>query len=414
MSGTLVDSRGPSISMLIGALLILFGYAIVRNAYVTIISSVPLIATAILCVGGGSTFILSAVVKCAAVNFPEIRGFATSIPMAAFGLSAFVLAWASAVLYPGDTHGLLLMLMYLPALIFFISYFYVKFLPQTGNSLQGHMGSGQSRRSSLEMVELGHTRQPSFEAVLHNSKSLADVHGIQLFTNSLFWSHFLIMGLLAGIGQMYIYSCGYIVKALLTSEHSMSTLSSGTDATEETKAFLALIQGTQSFHVGIISLSSFTGRLCSGSFSDYLVNRLHMQRDWLLLGAGLFAFIGQVCGLFVTSSIHLWAISVCSGLMYGMCFGSYPMIIGDAFGMKHFSQNWGVLALSPIPTAYAFNVLFGKVYDENSVMDEMGNRECSLGHECYNYAFQVTLASSVAVLILAFHVIVKHRQRRVQ
>lgn len=378
----------------------------VKKAFAESISSFALIASALLSVGGGSTFILSAVVKCAAVNFPELRGFATSIPMAAFGLSAFVLAQVSAVICPGDTYGLLRILTYLPVVTLFFCFFFVKFVSQPYASLQGD-NSPRDLRSNIEMVDP--TRQPRFDTH-NNTKSATELQGRQLFRSSLFWYHFLIMGLLAGIGQMYIYSCGYVVKALLGSDHSH--VSDGANAMEDAKAFLAQVQNTQSFHVGIISLSSFTGRLCSGSFSDILVNKLRMQRDWMLIVAGTFAFIAQACGLLVTSSIHLWIISVCTGLMYGMCIGAYPMIIGDAFGMKNFSQNWGILALSPIPTAYAFNLLFGRIYDRNSIITDQGSRECALGNKCYSEAFKVTLASSVFVLFLACHVIFRHRHKR--
>lgn len=406
ISGAIVDARGPSISIVIGAFLIAFGYSVVTNAYVNTISSFPLVSSALLCVGGGSTFVLSAVMKCAAVNFPHVRGFATSIPMAAFGLSAFVLAQISGYMYPGNTYGLLLLLSYLPLAIFLFSFFFVKFMPQPYTFLQND--GTRAVRSSIELV--GHARQPSFEVVLHNTKSDVNIHGNELFKSSLFWSHFVIMALLAGVGQMYIYSCGYIVKALLLSDHTHIATSVAADiAVEDTKEFRALVQSMQSFHVGILSLSSFMGRLCSGSLSDYLVSRLSRQRDWLLVGAGLFCFIAQAGGLNVTSIEHLWIVSSCTGLMYGMCFGSYPTIIGDAFGMKNFSQNWGILALSPIPTAYTFNWLFGKVYDGNSVIDEFGIRECTLGIKCYSQAFKTSLFASVVIILLASHVLVRQR-----
>lgn len=35
--------------------------------------------------------------------------------------------------------------------------------------------------------------------------------------------------------------------------------------------------------------------------------------------------------------------------------------------MRHFSQNWGWTAVAPIIGSNTFNVLFGSVYDANSV-----------------------------------------------
>jgi MFS family permease len=427
-SGSLVDSRGPSLALFIGAALIFGGYSVVRAAYShALVSSFPLISAALLCVGGGSTFVLSAVVKCAAVNFPEVRGFATSVPMAAFGLSAFVVSRIGSTFYPGDTYGLLSILVYLPAAIFLFAYFYARFVPTKGPNIQDQISEAAGVRSPGrgDAIQMVHMRQPSVDAVLYNSsatKSNAiDIYGTKLLKSSLFWTHFFVMGILAGIGQMYIYSCGYIVNALVLAERgslattvaaAASSDASAQDAVQEAQRFLMLVQETQSFHVGIISLSNFAGRLCSGTFSDYLVNRLQLQRDWLLLGAAVLAGGSQMLGIYVEAPAHLWAISMGSGLMYGVCFGSYPMIVGDAFGMAHFSQNWGILALSPIPTAYFFNMLFGMFYDHNSAVDAHGHRECSLGKFCYNEAFRYTTVFSLVALVLALTIILKHRKGR--
>lgn len=408
-SGSLVDSQGPSLAIAIGAALIFLGYNVVREVYSYALSSFPLVAGALLCVGAGSTFVLSAVVKCAAVNYPNLQGVATSIPMAAYGLSAFVLAWSSTIFFPGDTYGILVILSVVPAALFLFSFFFVKLLPQqTYASLQAD--DNHSRTTSVDVIELTHIRPQSADPMVYNNKPNVDLHGKRLLTSPLFWYHVLIMGILAGIGQMYIYSCGYIVKALLVFEYKISTLPSNT--ADDVEKFLAIVHRTQSLHVGIISLSSFTGRLFSGSFSDYLVNSLNTRRDWILLGAGAICAFAQLCGLYISSSSHLWIISLSTGLMYGMCFGSYPMIVGDAFGMNHFSQNWGIVTLSPIPTAYVFNWLFGRFFDDNSIVDDTGNRECILGIECYEKAYQITLASSIAVIFLTAHLLLKYRHRR--
>lgn len=407
-SGSLVDSQGPSIAIAIGAALIFLGYNVAREVYNYSLSSFPLIAGALLCVGAGSMFVLSAVVKCAAVNYPDLQGVATSIPMAAYGLSAFVLAWTSSAIFPGNTYGILLILSFVPAVLFVFSFFFVRFIP-TPEYAALATSEAQSRTTSIDVIEMTHLRQSEVELTVTNDKSTVDVHGKELFSSSLFWTHFAIMGLLAGIGQMYIYSCGYVVKALLLHEHELSKLPSKT--ADDVEKFLAIAHQVQSFHVGLISLSSFSGRLFSGSFTDFLVNRLKTQRDWALLGAGVIATIGQSCGLFISNSSHLWIISITTGFMYGMCFGSYPMIIGDAFGMRHFSQNWGILTLSPIPTAYMFNWLFGKFYDDHSIVDDTGSQECLLGIDCYKSAYHVTLVASFGIIALAVHVLWKHRHQ---
>ena len=41
------------------------------------------------------------------------------------------------------------------------------------------------------------------------------IGGFKLFAMKQYWAHFLLMGLLCGSGQMYIYCVGYVVRALV-------------------------------------------------------------------------------------------------------------------------------------------------------------------------------------------------------
>lgn len=432
-SGTLVDTQGPSVAIAIGAALVFLGYNVVQQAYSHSYSSFPVIAGAMLCVGAGSTFVLSAVVKCAAVNYPNLQGIATSIPIAAYGLSAFVLSWFSALVVPDNTEGMLWVLCVAPTVLFVFAFFFVRLLPpQEYTSLETEItdeinptrphSPGESHE--LQMV----TRSRALTLSDHNdldedhedhenvvvvgldnaeTENSEDLHGQKLLSSALFWIHCLIMGILAGVGQMYIYSCGYVVKALLTHEHPLATMTPN-----EVDQFLALVHQTQSFHVSIISVSSFAGRLVSGTATDFLVHRVHTSRDWILFGIAVLCLLAQFCGLVISRSSLLWITSGSTGFMYGMCFGAYPMIIGDAFGMNHFTQNWGIITTSPIPTAYLFNWIFGKFYDSNSVEDtSTGNLECTLGIACYSKAYIVTLAASVLVVGLSVLVVFKSNTR---
>lgn len=431
-SGTLVDTQGPSIAIAIGAVLVFLGYSIVQQAYNHSYSSFPVIAGAMLCVGAGSTFVLSAVVKCAAVNYPNLQGIATSIPIAAYGLSAFILSWFSALVVPDDTNGMLWVLCIAPAVLFLFSFFFVGLLPPQGySSLETDVSNevdparpyspGESHElhmlSRSRALTISGSTYPDDNVDNHEvvvvglddtgAEQAPDLYGQNLLVSPLFWAHCLIMGILAGVGQMYIYSCGYIVKALLTYENSMATMSSA-----ELDQFLALVHQTQSFHVSIISINSFTGRLVSGTCTDFLVHRFHKSRDWVLFGIALLCLVAQFCGLVISSSSLLWITSSATGLMYGMCFGAYPMIIGDAFGMDHFTQNWGVITTSPIPTSYLFNWLFGKFFDRNSVENtDTGHLECKLGLGCYSKAYIVTLSASVLVVVLTVLVVFKEKMR---
>ena len=44
----------------------------------------------------------------------------------------------------------------------------------------------------------------------------------------------------------------------------------------------------------------------------------------------------------------LWHASVLLGLAYGGMFGIFPTITIEWFGLGHFSENWGLVSLSPM------------------------------------------------------------------
>jgi MFS family permease len=356
--------------MAIGGVLLFLGYFLIKVCYVSGFSYMPLLALSLLLVGAGSSFSFSPVVKCAALNFPHARGFATSIPMAAIGLSAFVISTAATIIIPGDTEGFLSLLAFLPASLFIICINFVKFLPPT--------------YIPARKAENGGTLYHEKEIDHGELKNQPDLHGVELLKNRTFLLHFCLMGLVSGVGQMYIYSCGYCVRAL-----------AGSEATDT-----SYVQSLQSLQVAIISIGSFSGRLSSGILSDYLYSRYRLQRSWLLLGAGVLSLLAQFSGLWVSSVSKLWIVSMITGLAYGMCYGSYPTIISDTFGMRYFSQNWGILAISPLVFSYMFNMMFGHYYDLNSSEDDLGHHVCLKGIQCYYSSFKVTaFAVSIAIVL---------------
>lgn len=375
LAGVVVDRKGPKVPVIIGAIATFLGYNIIKACYRDKIDTVGILAAALLLVGAGSTFTFSAVVKCAALNFPNARGFATSVPMAAFGLSAFFLSTIASIYMPGDTFRFLQLLSLLPSALFMVSLYFIRFPPVAHTP------------ETIELDDVDHDI-----GAKQKKQDDRDIHGSQLLRNRLFWSHFLVMGVLAGIGQMYIYSCGYVVRALLGSADAVA------------------VQRTQSVQVGLISLSSFGGRLLSGSLSDYLNNKLRYQRTWLLVGAGAISLFAQTAGLTIQDASQLWVISIVTGVAYGICYGSYPTIVGDSFGMKHFSQNWGLLALSPVSASYIFNMLFGYYYDINSTTDTYGHQTCTLGRACYSSAFKITILGALFVIFMALESILINRK----
>jgi MFS family permease len=226
-----------------------------------------------------------------------------------------------------------------------------------------------------------------------------NITGSQLIYQPRFWLLFLTTGLLAAIGQMYIYSVGYMVKALITSHLSTSEI--GTQAMEE------IIQKEQQLQVSLLSIANCIGRILAGILGDIILQSFNKPRTLLLFIPGFGFMASQILLLVVADYTKLPLVSLLIGLVYGFIFCIIPIIVGDTFGMESFSFNWGIVALAPIVPSFYFTSLFGKVYDSNSTTDPVSNTVgCTLGKLCYSsifkFTFCVTIIVTVIIVILNF------------
>ena len=154
-------------------------------------------------------------------------------------------------------------------------------------------------------------------------------------------------------------------------------------------------------HVEILSFMSFCGRLASGVGSDVIVKKLNMSRFWCLLLSSLIFLLAQVFGFTITTPHALGLVSSLTGLAYGFLFGVYPTLVVETFGIAGFSQNWGTMTLAPILFGNVFNLLYGRIYDEHSVIGVDGTRDCRDGVECYRNSYIVTTVASVVGVVVS-------------
>jgi MFS family permease len=496
--GMLVDARGPRVGVMLGALLFLGGYAPLAVAFRQAGDAgagagggqegdfwgsgwgVLWLCVFSFLTGAGSCAAFTAAIKLAALAYPGRSGSATAFPLAAFGLSAaFFAAVAAAVLSPGDTYGVLVLLavgtVLLP--VGCLPFVGVKGLSRDADRERGGRrrrrrrksladvgqdadadadantpsGSGRASRASStpppppylpahdddedadEDVDApflpSDTDDEATPADLARSKSseqlrraappsdsdTIDIRGMALTRLPRFWLVFALLCLLSGTGLMTINNIGNVVLALWRSSRATSSSSSSPpkviaagSAEEE-----ASVHATQSLHVTLLSLSSFTGRLLSGIGSDFLVINLRTSRFWCLVASSLLFCVAQYAASAVTTLPSLWLVSVATGLGYGVLFGVYPVIVKENFGVKGLSQNWGTMTLAPVLSGNLFNFAFGLVLDANSGVGDAGERVCLQGRECYRMAFWVTLfAAALGVGLSGFAVWVERRERR--
>lgn len=98
-----MDKKGYTVALIIGGLSIISGYLGMKKQYDNQYSHLLVSSSFLFLIGCGSTFINSACMKCCAVSFPSIRGVATSLPLALYGLSALFYSVIASVFFPGKT-----------------------------------------------------------------------------------------------------------------------------------------------------------------------------------------------------------------------------------------------------------------------------------------------------------------------
>lgn len=378
LAGAVVDRHGYTLALALGGIFIVGGYIGLRHQFDTSYSNLKVLCMLLFSVGCGSTFINLACLKCCAITFPSIRGVATSLPLALYGLLAVFYSVIASVFYPGDT-------------LRFMRFIVVSLIGIFGLCAPHVMlcDRSRARRAKKEPEQM-----PEKELLVHGLHHNSEVAGLALLCLPRFWLLFAVTGALASLGQMYIYSVGYMVKALVISTLEVP------DA-DMAPAVDVIVQQQQQLQVGLLSVTNCVGRLAAGVMGDIICLNFHRPRAWLLFlpSAGLVGT--QMMALQLQHHGELALVSMLTGFFYGFTFCIMPIIVGDVFGMDNFSGNWGLVGLAPIIPSFYFTHLFGSVYDSHSVQVASGS-VCALGRACYSLVFVLTLAVGVvAVLIVA-------------
>ncbi|KAK9365435.1 major facilitator superfamily domain-containing protein [Lipomyces kononenkoae] len=467
-AGVVIDRKPPHIPIIIGGCLILFGYMMMRFAFVSNLRSVAFVGIFMIIASAGNTFAYHACVKCAAMNFPHKRGIATAIPVSGYGLSALFFSQIGNAAFPGDTAKFMLMIPLLASGLVFVGLPFVRNIPldkepdvedtvvdesQESESLEtdallrhtrtnesastGEMKTKESKYSAVSEFEReasvsgesSSENQSMVDEIVLPIKEEIDIHGWALFRDFRFWVHFTIFALLAGCGLMYILSLGYVLRALYTYADPYISPND--------------LQKNQAIQVSLVSTFSFIARIVAGYSADRLSRNGH-QRMWVIFAAACVFTIAQIGGLTITSNNFMWFISVFNGIGYGFLFGSYASIFSEMFGLKRFSENYGFLTVATVVGSDVYAFAFGAIYDGNSyfidpstvdMMPEYNStapfdstydyfngtirrfgsqvgQVCDLGRDCYRNAFIITLPGAIVAAILALCVIYYEIQKK--
>lgn len=243
----------------------------------------------------------------------------------------------------------------------------------------------------------------------NNFADLKDLTIWESVKTTKFILYYIIVALLQGVGQSYIYSIGFIVQAQFNS----MVIDNDVDSIKKNTAKL------QAAQVAIISISSFVGRITSGPFSDILVKRFRSQRIWTILVSACFVIIGTFRILFLhdqdlvnNKASNIYTASAIFGYAFGTLFGTFPSIVADTFGTKTFSTLWG---LSTTGGLLVIKFITSTLAKNLSDMTEDGQQVCSAGVLCFAHTFKVVRYCAMLAIILVSTVItMTYRKQKVR
>ncbi|RCK55595.1 hypothetical protein Cantr_05688 [Candida viswanathii] len=228
ISGILIDRKGYTLVSIIGFLLLTGGYYTMKKQFDTEWANLTVSCACLLVIGLGSSTLNSVSLKCCAVSFPSIRGVATSLPLALFGLSALFYSVIASVFFPNDTSHFFGFIM-ISIVFIFVACFPSIYLADCEHQLKNKTNFQQPQATPS-------TPKPV--------SGVAPTTGTNIFKSFRFYQLFVITGMLTSLGQMYIYSVGYIV--------------------------------------GIISIANFLGRIAAGILGDIVSQSFSKPRSILL------------------------------------------------------------------------------------------------------------------------------------
>ena len=252
-------------------------------------------------------------------NWPAYhRGIAVGIPVASFGLSAFIFTGISKLFFM--TEGVLRVgrfLWVMAASCLGLAWFAALTLrdlrpsylrdgkhPEEEEALNDLIVEESHLETSIEggtaitsSSESDHSWHDTTSVPSHTSSSKPDA--TESFKLYLFAEAYLVglsMLCLVGVGLMYVNNVGSIVRALVPASESNST-----------------VQADQSFQVGLLSVASFTGRFLSGIASDIAYRKWKLNRLFWLFLAALLLLTSSIFGSQLQTLDQITAVTIITG-----------------------------------------------------------------------------------------------------
>ncbi|KAJ3223413.1 putative monocarboxylate transporter mch1 [Clydaea vesicula] len=390
--GIIVDKFSSKIRFifLYAAFMISSGYCLIAATYAGYISlpSYLFVCFYFFLVGHGSAASYAAAMGTNVRNWDnKHHGFAIGVPISCIGLSAFVFTQFANFFYIDailDISSFLFFLGVISALANVIASYCIRDVR--------HLKPARITTQSEENQNLLESEEsvPLLEEVLSVEelfpKFLSSFNAYLLA---------LMLFIVGGCGLMYINNVGSIILSL-TAENQ------GTQSPK--------VQSLQKFHVALISISSFLGRLIFGILSDFFIKSERfcfkkIPRVFWVGFSALVCFFGYVLGSTLggygtiennRSAMQLTLCTIFIGTSYGAVNTSMPVLVGLLFGMKKYATNVGLISMFISIGSMFFSFIFSELYE----MKRDSEMEYCKGQECINLTFQISALCNIIAVFL--------------
>ncbi|KAH8927778.1 MFS general substrate transporter [Atractiella rhizophila] len=383
--GDVVDRKGPAVVSALGGLTFFIGYGLMSLLCISPpsssgLSTVLLVLFYFLVGSATSCSYFPAIITLANSLPPSHAGLAVGIPCAIFGLSPVLLSNIAVAFFTGaggEVNGQR-WLAFLSVLLGVVN--------GLGGVLLKIIKVGD--HSAVEEEEVG-AADSGFgeggeaEPLLRKKKVAIREKTLLQFLAT---PSTLILGaivlLAAGPGEMIMSTLGSIIASMLysTPAHPHPSLTK-----------------LSSKHVQLLSVANTCTRLVAGGLSDHLSTRIPRPL-WLALGTLILCISYAFSSIFLTSPIHLYVISIGTGVGYGTIFTLVPSIIRTVYSPTQFGRNWGLTANFSAVGAAIFMELYGVWAD---AIARRENMSVCVGKECFAGTLAVSAATCAIAVILA-------------